>query len=285
MNAESNKVLLLGIGETGLEVTQILGRNKVKGLVTCAIENEFGLKPLSTNAIGEEEIVIIVADLGYRNENSLTIQASRLTKDQGKVVIAILTTPRLFDGKKAIMRALETTREIGNVVDSLLIINKETFTVLPENGCSFADLINSLVPEEEIIADSVQSIMNLIALAPKINIDLDDLKTTLSESSTFTIASEFGAGENRVSDALEAALSSPLMRTCDIYSSRNILLKLLVSDQTELSVEELSPLSQFLKRMPSHVDVKWGVAKSGALQGEVELILLASGFDVQLPEK
>ena len=96
MDTEFGKVLLLGIGETGLEVIQILGRNKVKGLVTCAIENEPGLKPLNTNSIGEEEIVIIVADLGYENENSLAIQASRLTKDQGKVVIAILTTPRLF---------------------------------------------------------------------------------------------------------------------------------------------------------------------------------------------
>lgn len=88
-----------------MEVTQILGRNKVKGLVTCAIENESGLKPLNTNSIGEEEIVIIVADLGYENENSLAIQASRLTKDHGKVVIAILTTPRLFEGKKTIMRS------------------------------------------------------------------------------------------------------------------------------------------------------------------------------------
>lgn len=285
MDTEFGKVLLLGIGETGLEVTQILGRNKVKGLVTCAIENESGLKPLNTNSIGEEEIVIIVADLGYENENSLAIQASRLTKDQGKVVIAILTTPRLFEGKKNIMRSLETAREIGKVVDSLLIINKETFTVPPENGCSFADLINSLVTKEEIIADSVQSILNLIAPASPINIDLDDLKTTLSESATFTVTSGFGAGEKRISNALEAALSSPLMSKCDIYSSRNILLKLLVSDQTDLSTEEVAIISRFLERMPPYTNVKLGIAKSDTLQGEVELIFLASGFDVKLPEK
>lgn len=281
-NPESKKVMLLGIGETGLEVTRIIDRDEVKGIATCAIENESELEQLTGNVIEEAELIILVADLGYKKENSLALQVAELAKTHGKIVVSFLTTPRLFEGERVIMHALETALTIGRKVDGSLVLNKETFNAVPENGCSFAELINSLVSVEETIADSIQKMMNLVSESGGINIDLDDLETTLRESGTFIIESGVGVGENRVSDALEAALSSPVMSKCDIYTSRRILIKLVTSSQTELRTDEISALSKFLEKLPSNVDVKWGLGKSDNLQGEVEVILLASGFDVKI---
>ena len=284
MNTESNKVLLLGTGETGLEVTQILGRNKVKGITTLGIDKESQLKLLYTQKIQEAELVILVADLGSKKDDNLTLQAAKLAKENGKIVASFITTPRIFEGEKKIMHALETAMELKSEVDASLVINKETFTVHPENGCSFADLINSLVPEEEWIAGAIQDMMALITEGGVINIDLDDLNSTLVQSGTFAIESGIGYKTNRIRDAIEMALSSPMMKTCDIFTSRKVLIKVLSPKKSPIIIDEVNILADFIGKFPPNIDVKWGEGTTND-DDLLSVIILASGFDVKLPEK
>ncbi|MBD5304886.1 MAG: hypothetical protein HDS12_01140 [Bacteroides sp.] len=284
MNTESNKVLMVGIGETGLGTSQKIRTNKVKGITTLGIEDESQLKLQYAAKIQEAELVILVADSGSKKDDILTLQAAKLAKENGKIVAAFITTPRIFEGKKKIMRALETARMLKSEVDASLIINKETFTVLPENGCSFADLINSLVPEEEIIADAIQNMMDLISMSGAINIDFLDLKSTLVQSGTFAIECGIGYKANRIRDAIEMALSSPMMKTCDIFTSRKVLIKVLSPKKSPISMDEVNILADFTGKFPPNIDVKWveGTADDDDL---LSVIILASGFDVKLPEK
>ncbi|MBD5269261.1 MAG: hypothetical protein HDS43_01375 [Bacteroides sp.] len=283
MDTESNKVLLLGIGETGLAVTQILGRNKVKGITTLGIDEESQLKLLNAQKLQEAEPVLIVADLGSEKENSLALKAATLGKEKGKVVATILTTPPLSEGEKAVMGALEAAGKISREVDSFLIINKETFNALPKEECSFDELIYSSFAVEESIADGIHSIMALISEEDEIKIDVQDLKTALAESGTFTVESGLGSGENRVGLALEMVLSSPLMKTCDISSARRILIKVLVPKKTPLTKGEMKLVREFIETLPSYADVKWGVGESDD-DDILSIIILASGFDVKLPK-
>ena len=284
MNTESNKVLLLGIGETGLEVTQILGRNKVKGITTLGIDEESQLKLLYTHKIQETELVILVADLGSKKEGILTLQAAKLAKENGKIVASFITIPRIFEGEKKIMRALETAMELKSEVDASLIINKENFTNLPEDGYSPAELVDSLVPVEDRIADAIQNMMALIYGNGAINIDLDDLKSTLVQRGTFAIESGIGYKANRIRDAIEMALSSPMMKTCDIFTSRKVLIKVLSPKNSPISMDEVNMLADFIGKFPPYVDVKWG---EGTADDDdlLSVIILSSGFDVKLPEK
>ena len=283
MNPESKEVFLIGIGEIGLETIQIIRRNKVNRITTLGIEKESKLKLLDIKTIEEAELVILVADLGYKKENSLAIRASRLIKSQRKVGIAILSIPRLFEGEKLIERDLETAGEIGETLESSLLINKEAFYTVPENGSSIANRINSSVPAAEWIASAIQNIMTLISVSEGVNICLDDLKSTLSHSGTFAIEKGVGCKENRIRDAIAMALSSPMMRTCDIFSSRNVIIKVLSSKKSPVSINEMNFISAFVNKFPSYVDVKWG---EGTADDDdlLSVIILASGFDVKLPK-
>lgn len=285
MNTEQNKVLLLGIGETGLGATRIIDNNEaVSGIKAFGIKKEVDIKKLTGNILEDAELVILAANLGAEKENSLAILAAELVKKMGKTVTAVLTTPRIFEGEKAIMRALETAQKIGQVTDTSLIINEETFSTPPAEGCSFAELINSLVAVEETIAGCIQDMMALIAESGAINLDLEDLKRALAESGTFTIVSGLGAGENRMCMAIENALSSPLMKKCDISTVRRVLIKVLAPKNTPLIMEEMKAISEFVETLPSRADVKWGVGESDD-EDLVSVIILVSGFDVKLPEE
>ena len=289
MNTESNKVLLVGIGKTGLGTIQIIRKNKVKGITTLGINKESQLQLLYAQKIQEAELVILVADLGSEKENSLALKAATLGKEKGKVVATILTTPPLSEGEKAVMGALEAAGKISREVDSSLIINKETVNSLPKEECSLDELFYSLVAVEDTIADGINNIMALISEEGEIKIDVQDLKTALAESGTFTIESGFGTGENRVENAIEQILSSPLVKKCDISTARRVLIKLfppkntpLTMEEMNLTMEEMKEVSGFIKTLPSHADVKWGVGESD-YDDILSIIILASGFDVKLP--
>ena len=282
MDTKSKKVLLFGIGETGLNVVRIIADNNLKGIATFGIKNESELEMLTGEVTEEVELVLLVADLGNHKENSLALQAAKLEKKNGKVVAAILTTPPLFEGEKAIRRALEVARKISREVDSSLIINKETFNALPKEECSFDELFYSFVAVEDTIADGINNIMALISEEGEIKINVQDLKTVLAESGTFTIESGFGAGENRVEMAIEQILSSPLVKKCDISTARRVLIKLFPPKNPPLTMEEMKEVSGFIKTLPSHADVKWGVGEPDD-DDFLSIIILASGFDVKLP--
>ena len=289
MNKEQNKVLLLGIGGTGLDVARIIVKNETKGIAVFGIKEESELMQLTDNVFEEYEPVLIVADLGSEKENSLALKAATLGKEKGKVVATILTTPPLSEGEKAVMGALEAAGKISREVDSSLIINKETVNSLPKEECSLDELFYSLVAVEDTIADGINNIMALISEEGEIKIDVQDLKTALAESGTFTIESGFGTGENRVENAIEQILSSPLVKKCDISTARRILIKLfppkntpLTMEEMNLTMEEMKEVSGFIKTLPSHADVKWGVGESD-YDDILSIIILASGFDVKLP--
>ena len=283
MDTGLNKVLLLGIGETGLNVVRIIADNNVKGIATFGIKNESEIEMLTGEVTEEVELVLLVADLGNNKENSLALKAATSTKRSGRALAAILTTPRLFEGEKAVIRALEVAREINDEADSSLIINKETFNRPTEKGCTFVELINSLVSVEETIAEGIQDIISLISEKGTIKIDVEELEIALSKSGTFTIGSGIGAGENRVGLAIEQALSSPLMKKCDISTARRVLIKVFVPKNSPLMMNEMKAITAFIETLPSYADVKWGVGESDD-DDILSVIFLASGFDVKLPD-
>lgn len=283
MNTELNKVLLLGIGETGRDVLRIIAENEVKGIATFGINNESDLKQLTENVFDKAELVLMVADLGSEKENSLALRTAKLGKKNEKVVAAFLATPHLFEGEKAIIRALEAAREINGEADTSLFINKEDITDVPEKGCSFAELINSLVSVEETIAGGIQDIMSIISEKGAIKSDEQDLETALVKSGTFTVGRGIGAGKDRIGLAIEDALSSPLMKKCDISSAQKVLIKILVPKCTPLRVDEMNAVTEFIETLPTSADVKFGVGESDD-DDILSVIVLASGFDVKLPE-
>lgn len=282
MNQPKYKVL--GIGAFARNCTAEIDCLRLPEVKTMETHHfsEFDLHEICEFLSGGPATKIIIADLGATIRDSLALSAINLSKKTGEITLCILTTPYIFEGKKAIHMALATASHIQPISDACLILRKD----VPQDSKFCISHIDNRIGNHinaSTIVNMVRDLVELTTSSGATDISKEDIKEALRDKGTFIITRGKGSGEKRVSDALEAALSSPLMSKCDLYSSHNIILKLLVSDETDLSTEELSVLFQFLERMPSHADVKWGITKSDTLQADVELILLASGFDVKLP--
>ncbi len=93
-------------------------------------------------------------------------------------------------------------------------------------------------------------------------------------------------GDHRISDAIHNALHSPLLKAHDIYTSKRLLFKFTCSRESAnaLRSEEIAEITQFTSKLPSSIDVKWGIGDNPEMGDRVKITVLASGFDVTLRE-
>lgn len=243
----------------------------------CAEESSEEIKELFRDGT---EMVFITAGMGGGTGTGAAPVVARLAKEADMLTIGIVTVPFMFEGEKKILKALDGANEMREHVDALLVINNENLIELYKDYNFF----NAFQKADDTLANAARSISDIISERCYINVDFQDVKTTLKDSGTAIISTAYGEGEHRISDAIHNALHSPLLKAHDINTSKRLLFKFTCSRKAEnpLRAEEIAEITQFTSKLPSSIDVKWGIGDNPELGDKVKITVLASGFDVTL---
>ena len=245
----------------------------------CAEASEEAIKELFTDGT---EMVFITAGMGGGTGTGAAPVVARLAKEANMLTIGIVTVPFMFEGEQKILKALDGANAMREHVDALLLINNENLIEL------YPDLnfFNAFEKADDTLANAARSVSDIISERCYINVDFEDVRTTLKDSGTAIISTAYGEGDHRISDAIHNALHSPLLKSHDIYTSKRLLFKFACSRQSPNApkAQELSEINHFTSKLPESIDVKWGVADDPSLGDKVRVTVLASGFDVTLRE-
>ena len=204
---------------------------------------------------------------------------ARIAHEKGVLTIGIVTIPFLFEGPKKILKALAGADEMGKYVDALLIINnerlcdvyadspisvKESFARADNLTEIYSDLdfTNAFGKADDTLTVAARSISDLITYKGVINLDFNDVDTTLRNGGAAIISSGYGTGERRVTKAIENALESPLLKNRDVYGSKKILMNFYFNPNSDapLIMEEMNEIQEFMANFDPDLDVIWGTA-------------------------
>lgn len=245
----------------------------------CAEASAEAIKELFNDGT---EMVFITAGMGGGTGTGAAPVVAKLAKEAKMLTIGIVTVPFMFEGEQKILKALDGAKAMREHVDALLLINNENLIEL------YPDLnfFNAFEKADDTLANAARSVSDIISERCYINVDFEDVRTTLKDSGTAIISTAYGEGEHRISDAIHNALHSPLLKSHDIYTSKRLLLKFACSKDSPNApkAQELSEINHFTSKLPEGIDVKWGVADDPTLGDKVRVTVLASGFDVTLRE-
>ncbi len=269
-----NKLL---IGEA---ITNGLGAGNVPDVGRqCAEASADKIKELFDD---KTEMVFITAGMGGGTGTGAAPVVAELAKEAGMLTIGIVTVPFFFEGEKKILKAIEGAKEMKKHVDALLVINNENLIDLYKD----LNFFNAFGKADDTLANAARSISEIISEPCYVNVDFQDVKTTLKGAGTAIISTAEGEGEHRISDAINKALHSPLLKTHDIYSSKRILFKFVCwkDSPNPLKTQEMSEIYQFTSQLPPTIDVKWGIGDNPEMGDKVKITVLASGFDMTLKE-
>lgn len=225
-------------------------------------------------------MVFITAGMGGGTGTGAAPVIARISKDMGILTVGIVTIPFRFEGAKKIDQALDGVEEMAQHVDALLVINNERLReIYPE-----LTVMDAFAKADDTLSIAARSISELITTQGMINLDFNDVNTTLRDGGVAIISSGFGEGEHRVTKAIEDALESPLLKNRDVYGSKKILMNFYFSRESKspFKMAEVDEMRQFMTNFSPEVDVIWGVGFDDTLEDKIKITILAAGFEVSL---
>ncbi|MDE5930373.1 MAG: cell division protein FtsZ [Muribaculaceae bacterium] len=227
----------------------------------------------------ETDMVFITASMGGGTGTGAAPVVARIARERGLLTVGIVTIPFLFEGMKKINKALAGAEEMSKYVDTILVINNERLSEIYPS-LRFED---AFAKADDTLSTAARSIAEIITNDGYINLDFNDVDTTLRNAGTALISVGYGEGENRVTNAINDALHSPLLKNANVFSSKRLLFNLCYSREAEqaFKAEEARELSAFITKIDSQVevDVIWGITYDETLGNRVKFTILAAGFD------
>ena len=271
------------LAESPVPVKLQLGRSITQGLGA-------GNRPERARDAAEESIddikeqlndgtkmVFITAGMGEGTGTGAAPVIARIAKEMDILTVGIVTIPFIFEGEKKIIQALDGVERIAQHVDALLVINNERLREI------YADLtfMNAFGKADDTLSIAAKSIAEIITMRGTVNLDFADVKTILKDGGVAIMSTGFGEGENRVTKAIDDALHSPLLNNNDIFNAKKVMLNVSFCPTSELMMEEMNEIHEFMSKFREGVEVIWGVAVDNSLDTKVKITVLATGFGVE----
>ena len=261
--------------QLGRSITQGLGAgNRPERARDAAEESMDDIKDQLNDGT---KMVFITAGMGGGTGTGAAPVIARIAKEMDILTVGIVTIPFIFEGEKKIIQALDGVERIAQHVDALLVINNERLREI------YADLtfMNAFGKADDTLSIAAKSIAEIITMRGTVNLDFADVKTILKDGGVAIMSTGFGEGENRVTKAIDDALHSPLLNNNDIFNAKKVMLNVSFCPTSELMMEEMNEIHEFMSKFREGVEVIWGVAVDNSLDTKVKITVLATGFGVE----
>ncbi len=226
----------------------------------------------------DTKMVFITAGMGGGTGTGASPIIAREAKSRGLLTVAIVTIPFLFELQRQVDKALDGVEKLANEVDAILVINNERLREI------YPDLtvINAFKKADETLTKAVGSIVEIIKMRGRVNLDFRDVNMVLHQGGLAVISSGHATGPQRVTRAIRDALYSPLLNNKDIFRATRIAMAITCSSEPDkaLLIDEMSEIEHFTTRFDGNPYFKWGFVPDAAMGDEIKVTILASGFGI-----
>lgn len=201
---------------------------------------------------------------------------ANIAKEMGILTIWVVTKPFGFEGKKRAINAEEGLTKIKDAVDTLIVIpNDKIFNVIDKK----TTFKQAFLMIDKILYSGIKGISDLIINPGDINIDFADIKVVMQNSGNALLGIGYGAGEKRAVDAARKAIENPLLET-NIDKAKNIIFA--VSGGTDLTPTEVQEAASVIEDIiDADVNMIWGMSFDENMEDEVQVTIIATGFEEQ----
>lgn len=193
------------------------------------------------------------------------------------LTVAIVTTPFTFEGRKRIEQAKLGIAELRKHVDAILVINNDK---LREFGKM--TLNEAFAMADNVLTTAAKGISEIITVRSYVQIDFKDVNTVMQNSGVALMGFGTANGESRAKDAVMMAMDSPLLNDNSIEGAKNMLLYLGYSSESPLCMDEIETITGFIREKAGDgdgVDLIWGAGEDDSLGGNLNITLIATGFN------
>ena len=227
------------------------------------------------DAIMGADMLFIAAGMGGGTGTGAAPIIAQIARDAGILTVAVVSKPYEFEGSKRMHYAEEGIEALSEWVDSLIVIpNEKLSEVYGGDNSIFSSFDNA----NDVLRGAVKGIAEIITIRGFINVDFADVRTVMSGRGKAMMGSGVASGPNRAEDAVNMALSSPLLENIDLNNASGVLVN--ITAGADLSSKEFSAIGDKVKEIADDsATIIIGCIKEEDNLGDLRVTIVATGFD------
>jgi len=237
----------------------------------------------SIEEIGDEEVYDIVVEGSHNfvaegfvvhNSGSASLPlVAQLAKEMNILTIAVVTLPFLMEGRHRAENARIALEELEQYVDTLIVIQNEKLLEIAPN----LTLAEAFKFADEILANAVKGIVDVVMNPGLVNVDFADLKAIIKEGKFGVIGMGESDTEKRAIEAAEKAISHPLLNI-EISNGKAALIDIM-SDPSITVKESQKVIETVASRLSEDAKIIWGVQIDKNLNGKLKTLVVITGLE------
>ncbi|MBQ8864182.1 MAG: cell division FtsZ family protein [Rikenellaceae bacterium] len=198
----------------------------------------------------------------------------------GILTIAVVTTPFSNEGHKRVNQARKGIEELRKYVDAILIINNDSL----QDVCGDMPLPQAMKFLDGILTSAVKGMAEIITIYGEHNIDIADANTVMKGNGNVLMGTGRASGVDRAKAVVDQCFNSPLLENRDINGATQILLNMHYSTTNPITMKESSLIRNMLQeKAGGGANLIWGDCVKEELGDDIEIVVVASGFNVEEP--
>lgn len=252
----------------GKAITKGLGAGSIPKVgEEAAREQEHELR----KAIEGADMVFITCGLGGGTGTGSAPVIAEVAKKSGALTVGIVTVPFSMEGHRRYENAMMGLEKLENTVDTLIVIpNDKLLELAPD-----LPLQTSFKVADEILTNSVKGIAELVTRAGLVNLDFADIRAVMDKGGVALIGVGESDSENRAKEAVEKAISNPLLDV-DITGANGALINIIGGPDMTLD-EARSVVETVSQKLDDDAKIIWGAQISDDLQHTLRTMLIVTG--------
>ncbi len=269
LHTHAQKKVLLG-----KEITNGLGAGaKPEVGEKCARSSKNELK----EHIGGSDIIFLTAGMGGGTGTGAAPVVAEQAKEEGALVMGVVTLPFEAEGEERMRNAKRGLSKLEKHCHTTVVIpNDRLLELVPDLPLNAAFKV-----ADEILMESIKGMTEIITKPGLVNIDYNDMRTIMDNGELAMI----GIGEsedpnNRVEEAVEQALGSPLLGDIDTSESQGALIR--VMGGPDMTVEEAEKAADMVnEKISKDARIIWGCNVDEDMGNKLKIMLVVTNVHTE----
>jgi cell division protein FtsZ len=236
----------------------------------AAMENENEIK----DYLAGSQIVFVTAGMGGGTGTSSSFVVSRLAREARALTVGVVTIPFKSEGEVRMENATQGLARLAKVCDTTIVIPNDTLLELVPN----LPVQAAFKVADELLLQTICGLTEMLTRAGLVNVDYADLRTILGEGgvSLIGVGESEGAPMRRMEEAVDEALTSPLLGRMDLRDAKGALIR--VVGGPDMTIEEAARAAEIISsKLRSDGRLIWGCSLEESMGGKVRVLLIVTG--------
>ncbi len=254
-----------------------IGEKLTKGLGAGA-QPEIGEKAAEENideltaAIKGADMVFVTCGMGGGTGTGAAPVVAKISKEMNILTVGVVTKPFKFEAKARMVNAMGGIERLKESVDTLIVIPNDKLLEIVDRRTTMPD---ALKKADEVLQQAVQGITDLINVPALINLDFADVQTVMKDKGMAHIGIGLAKGDDKATEAVKLAVSSPLLETTITGASHVI-----INISGDISLMDANDAASYVQDLAGDTaNIIFGAKYDESMADEAIITVIATGLE------